>query len=66
MLSRCLEALKMLQGHGVDLVAVIGSYLVRGIVSLLRRSLRLFEMTAEGSPFVGTVTAGPLPYVGEV
>jgi hypothetical protein len=36
LLSRCLEELKALQRHGVDLAAVIGGYLTRGIVPLRR------------------------------
>jgi hypothetical protein len=53
-------------GHGVDLAAVISGYLVRGIVPLWWRTLRLFEMTTDRSPFVGTMTADPLPSMGEV
>jgi hypothetical protein len=66
LLSGCLEAFKILQSHGLDLVAVIGGYLRKGIMSLRWRTLRVFEMIVDRASFVGTVTADPLPSVGEV
>jgi hypothetical protein len=46
-----------LRDAGVTLAEVIGQYHARGVVPLRRRPLRLREMTANGAPWEGTVTA---------
>jgi hypothetical protein len=46
-----------LQGAGVSLAEVIGQYHARGVVPLWRRPLHLCEMTADRTPWTGTVTA---------
>jgi len=65
-LNAALDALEAVKARGVDLAEVIGAYLLRGVVPLRLRVLKLYQMTEERAPFVGTVTANPLPTVDEV
>ena len=65
-LDTALDALHEVKSRGVDLAEVIGAYLLRGVVPLRRRPLKLYQMTQERAPFVGTVTADPLPTTDEV
>jgi hypothetical protein len=70
------EQEKMLKSHwvvlgrlrntGITLAEVVGQYHARGVVPLWRRPLRLYDMTADRSPWVGTVTAPELPSPLEV
>jgi hypothetical protein len=48
------------------LVAVIGQYHARGIVSLRRRPLCIYEMTADRAPFAGFVMAPEPPLLDEI
>jgi hypothetical protein len=50
-----------LLGAGVTLSTVIRQYHARGVVPLRRRPHRLCEMTADGPPWMGTVTTLTLP-----
>jgi hypothetical protein len=64
------EQEKMLKSHwavlgrlrdvGITLAEVVGKYHARGVLPLRRRPLRLYDMTAERAPWVGTVTAPEL------
>ena len=65
-LEPALDALHEVRSRGVDLAEVIGAYLLRGVVSLRRRPLKLYQMTQEWAPFAGAVTADPLPTMDEV
>jgi hypothetical protein len=55
-----------LRNTGITLAEVVGQYHARGVVPLWRRPLRLYDMTADRSPWVGTVTAPELPSPLEV
>jgi hypothetical protein len=55
-----------LRGARVTLAEVIGQYHTRGVVPLRRRSLHLYEMTADRAPWEGIVTASSLPSPLEV
>jgi hypothetical protein len=55
-----------LRNTGVDLATVISKYHARGVVLLLRRSLRLCEMTASRAPWEGTMTAPDIPLLNEI
>jgi hypothetical protein len=56
MLKSHWAVLGRLRDAGITLAEVVGQYHARGVVPLRRRPLRLYDMTNERAPWVGTVT----------
>jgi hypothetical protein len=66
MLKSHWAVLGRLRNARITLAEVVGQYHARGVVLHRRRPLRLYDMTANRAPWVGTVTAPELPSPLEV
>ena len=55
-----------MKARGINLVKVIGAYLLRGVVPLRHRPLKLYEMVGARALFVGMITVNPLPTIDDV
>jgi hypothetical protein len=57
-ISPAIEVIRKLREARLTGSAVLAHHLARGVAPLRTRVLRMYEMTADRVPFVGTVTAG--------
>jgi hypothetical protein len=58
--------LTRLREAGVTVATIIGQYHAQGVVPLRRRPLRLYEMTADRAPWIGTMIAPAFPSLNEI